>query len=749
MFQTNPEHENKIIRNLYRKILKSLAHPPDREELAFLRRAFYFARDAHSKTRRKNGDPYIYHPLEVALICTEEIGLGVSSVASAFLHDVVEDTDFTVEQIGEHFGEKVQYIVDGLTKIKDIPEIESPSEQAETFRKLIISLSTDVRVILLKLADRLHNMRTLEFMIPEKQKKIASETMFLYAPLAHRLGLYRIKSDLEDLALKYLEPEVHASISEKLKITETDREEFILEFMRPIKESLEREGLAYEISSREKSIRSIWTKMKEKDVSLEEIFDLFAVRIILDTPLREERHTCWKAYSVVTEIYRPRHDRLRDWISTPKANGYESLHTTVMSFTGQWVEVQIRTQRMHEIAEKGYAAHWKYKNDDNGDQGLTSLDRYLIRIRDLLQNPESDALSFLDDFKLNLFTDEIFVYTPKGELRTLPVNASVLDFAYAIHTEIGRYCMAGKVNHRLSPPRHKLSSGDQIEIITSKNVKPSEEWLDWVVTARAKMQIRDALREDKRSYGEKGKKTLESFFKNLNLDFSRANVSKFMEFNGVRSPVDLYYLVATGKITQNEVKACCLEHQKANWFDRLNPFSKSKPHEPKSLRAEINEKIKSKPEAFLIGGDLETIKFNISGCCSPIQGDDVVGFINLTGNIDIHRTSCEQATQLSATYGNRIVKTKWRSSDAIAFLAGLKIVGLDRPGLLLEIVNLMYEKYKINIKSFMLDSSGQVWQANMMIYVSDTTMLQAVSNDLKKIKDIRSVSRIDRLKGQD
>jgi len=745
MFKIDPEREKKEILKRYRNIIQALPADTSLKDKRLIRKAFNVASDAHKNTRRKNGEPYLYHPLEVAQIVVEEIGLGVVAVVCALLHDVVEDSDYTLDYIEQHFGEKVRNIIDGLTKIEEIPEVETPSMQAENFRKVIISLSEDVRVILVKLADRLHNMRTLDAMAPEKQMKIASETLFLYAPLALRLGLYRIKSELEDLSLKYTEPEVYEEISRKLKETKAGRERFIHEFIIPIKESLGRQGIQYEISGREKSVHSIWSKMQEKEIPFEEVYDVFAVRIIIDSEPEDEKVDCWRVYSIVTDHYRPQQNRLRDWISTPKANGYESLHTTVMSQTGQWVEVQIRTRRMDQVAERGYAAHWKYKDKGNGDNKLTTLDRYLLRIRDLLQSPDPNALAFLDDFKLNLFTDEIFVFTPKGELRTLPAHSSALDFAYAIHTEIGNTCIAAKVNHKLVPLHHKLRSGDQVEIITSRKQKPREEWLDWVVTARAKLQIKDAVREEKKKYGAEGREKLESYFKALGIELTKHNLSKFMEFTGAASMVELYYLVAKGEITQRDVKTCCQDQQKGGWFSFIRfPFSKPR-EESKPLGRMIAEKVKSTPEALLLGGDFTSVNYSISKCCNPIPGDDVIGFITPQGNISIHRTNCPEAVHLSSKFGNRIVKTKWKTKEAITFLAGVKVAGIDRPGMLLDIVNLISDKHKVNIKSFILDSSGDYWQASIMLYVSDIMRLKSVIEDLKKIRDIKTVTRIDRL----
>ncbi len=747
MYVVDEKHEAREILKRYRQVLRALPPSVELSEKREIRKAFNFSLKAHSKARRKTGEPYIYHPLEVAKIVAEEIGLGSLAVICALLHDVVEDTEFTLADIEKHFGKKASTIIDGLTKIEDISDIDIPSVQAENFKKVIISLSDDVRVILIKLADRLHNMRTLDSMIPAKQMKIASETAFLYAPLALRFGLYAIKSELEDLSQKYTDPEVYKNISLKLRETKSGREKFINQFMQPIKESLDRQGINYVMEAREKSISSIWAKMKEKEIPFEEVYDVFAIRVIIESPLENEKIDCWKVYSIITDHYHPQQKRLRDWISTPKANGYESLHTTVMSKTGQWVEVQIRSRRMNEIAERGYAAHWKYKDKSNGSQTeLTSLDRYLMRIRDLLQSPDSNALAFVEDFKFNLFTDEIFVFTPKGELRTLPAKSTALDFAYAIHTEIGNTCIAAKVNHRLVPLNQQLRTGDQIEIITSKKQSPQEEWLEWVVTARARLNIKTAIKEERKSFRNEGKEKLMFYFKTLDIEFSRHNRNKFMEYKGIISPTDLYFFVARGDITLKDVKNCCQAHNSPGWLGFLRrSLSKSASTETKPLAVLLAEKIKSMPESLLLGEDLSAIKYSYSTCCNPIPGDDVVGFILPDQTINIHRTNCPEAIQLSSKFGKRIVKTKWRTSEAISVLTGIKIAGIDRAGLLFEIVKIISDKHKLNIKSCILDSSGQFTQATVMLYVHDTTGLNNVINDLLKIKDIKKVTRIERI----
>jgi GTP pyrophosphokinase len=572
MLAIDTEAEKKEILKRYRGLLR-VYKPKTPEDKKQVRRAFDVAVNAHKDMRRKSGEPYVYHPISVATIAAGEIGLGTTSVVCALLHDVVEDSEYTVEDIRGWFGDKVASIIDGLTKIKGIFDQQTTSIQAENFKRLLITLSDDVRVILIKLADRLHNMRTLDAMAPEKQLKIASETIYLYAPLAHRLGLHTIKSELQDLALKYIEPEVYASISNKLKESAIGRTRFINKFIFPIKKRLAKQGVNYTISAREKSIYSIWEKMKMKEVSFEEIYDIFAIRIIIDTPVESEKSDCWKVYSAITDYYRPNMDRLRDWISIPKANGYEALHTTVMSHTGQWVEIQIRSKRMDEIAEKGYAAHWKYKESMNLN---SQLDNWLDRIREMIESPDADALSFVDDVKGYFFLDEISVFTPQGELRTLPANSSVLDFAYAIHSEIGNNCIGAKVDKKLVPINHILKNGEQIEIITSKKQSPKDEWLTYVVTTRAKTNIKLGLKKEKKKYFKQGKEKLEKMFLADNIEFTHENIRKFIVVNNLPTLIDLYYAVAQDRIGHKEIKFFSASNMKSGWLNfMIHPKKKS------------------------------------------------------------------------------------------------------------------------------------------------------------------------------
>ncbi len=735
----DPEQERKEILKRYRSLLNAWSTRAELKNKRTVRKAFNLAVSAHKDMRRKSGEPYIYHPLEVARIVAGEIGLGETSIICALLHDVVEDTDYTIDDMRRMFGDKVARIIDGLTKIKELFD-HTPSAQAENFRKMLLTLSDDVRVILIKLADRLHNMRTLESMSHEKQLKIASETIYLFAPLAHRLGLYAIKSELEDLALKYTEPEIYNSIGRKLEETSAERTRFINKFIFPIKKALLAQGLVFEIIGREKSIYSIWQKMKAKQVPFEEVFDIFAIRIIIDTSFENEKYQCWQAYSIVTDFYSPKQNRLRDWISTPKANGYESLHTTVMSHTGQWVEVQIRTKRMNEIAEKGYAAHWKYKEKTNSESGL---DRWLNKIKELLQSPDSNALAFLDEFKLNLFADEIIVFTPKGEVKTLPSNSTTLDFAYNIHSEIGNQCIGAKVNHKLVPLNHVLKSGDQVEIITSKKQSPREEWINYVVTARAKSFIKDALKEQRKKYVEEGRVKLEQFFKELKIEHNRNSLLKLQECNHISSTIDLYYRVALGEIGIKEIKDCISQHEKSGWLNLITrPFVRNRHVIPQRLSDEVKQKVGAKELVTTQNGEIE---YRISDCCNPIPGDEVVGFVPQDGGIWIHRTNCPEAIQLMSKYGNRIVKINWTGTDSGTFLSGIRLVGFDNMGLLNDIINIISTQMSLNIRSFHIDSTGDVFEATIMLLVHSTDDLNKLMTELKKLKGINNAYRISRL----
>jgi GTP pyrophosphokinase len=740
MYTADPEIEKKEILNQYRNLLRVWSKREKPVNKKLVRKAFNMAVDAHKDMRRKSGEPYIYHPLEVARIAAGEIGLGATSVICALLHDVVEDTEYKLADIRPIFGETVTRIIDGLTKIDEIFEHPSSSAQAENFRKMLLTLSVDVRVILIKLADRLHNMRTLDAMPRDKQLKIASETLYLFAPLAHRLGLYSIKSELEDLALKFLEPEIYNTIYNKLKESRPERKRFINKFIYPIKKELADKGMDFTIHGREKSIYSIWEKMKKKEIPFEDVFDLFAVRVVIDVPSQEEKEQCWRVYSVITDYYRPNQARLRDWISLPKANGYEALHTTVMSRSGKWVEIQIRTRRMDEIAEKGYAAHWKYKNGEEQDTGL---DEWMNRIKEMLQSEDSDALDFVDDFKLNLFSDEIFVYTPKGDLKNLPMGSTVLDFAYNIHSQVGNKAIGAKVNHELVPLHHKLVSGDQVEVIVSQKQIPRENWLDFVITARAKHRIKAALKEEYKKHAEKGKNLLKSYFEQQKVAFSEGVAARFMEYLGYKSQNKMYYDLVQGGVSKRKVKTFTQLTDKGSWLRFISrPFSRSKTSKPVPI--DIIEKMKKKPETLVLSDDIEDIRYVISECCNPIPGDDVLGFMNRKGRIMIHRTNCPVAIQAMSSHGNRIIKAKWRTNESIGFLAGLKLKGVDKKGLVKNISEVITDKHDLAIRSFNLNTHDGLTEAVIMLYIEDTESLNKLMDNLKKIPEIQKITRVDR-----
>jgi len=706
-----------------------------------LRKAFVFAVDAHKNHRRKSGEPYVYHPIAVAQIVAEEIGLGATSMICALLHDVVEDTAYTLADIQDNFGDETAKIIDGLTKISDIFD-QTSSVQAENFRKMLLTLSDDVRVILIKLADRLHNMRTLESLPPKKQLKVANETLYLFAPLAHRLGFHAIKSELEDLSLKYTDPEVYNSITQKLEDSADERTKFIQSFTLPIRKALNSAELKYTMQGRTKSISSIWGKMQKKEVPFEEVYDVFAIRIVIDTPEQREKADAWRVYSIVTDIYRPNPDRLRDWLSTPKANGYESLHTTVMSRTGKWVEVQIRSRRMDEVAEKGYAAHWKYKESKVVETGI---DKWLRRIREILKTPEQDAVDFVEDFKMNLFTDEIFVFTPKGELRTLPMGSTSLDFAYSIHSEVGNHCLGAKVNNKLVPLSHELKSGDQVEIITSARQHPKSDWLSYVKTARAKGRIKAALKETRKKQAELGKEILERKLRALKIENNPGNIQKLIDYFKLESPLDLYYDVAVEKIGQKELKAYQMEGEKSgilgyikSQFGRPREAPASEKLAPDPIRAQL----KANPDTLLIGDSLDNLAYTLSPCCKPIPGDDVFGFVTIGEGIKIHRNNCPNAVQLLSKFEYRIIKAKWITNKNIAFLSGIRIQGIDEIGLLRNITNVISNEYNVNIRSINIDSNAGTFQGTVMLYIHDTQHLNELINKLKKLKGVETVSRI-------
>ena len=731
-YTMNEEEEKKEILRKYRALLRALKpklKPGSKEQI---RVAFEIAAEAHKTMRRKSGEPYILHPLAVAMICVEEIGLGVRSTICAFLHDTVEDTDVTLEMIEREFGPEIAKIVDGLTKISNVLDANL-SQQAENFKKILLTLTDDPRVILIKLADRLHNMRTLDSMKREKQLKIASETVYVYAPLAHRMGLYNIKTEMEDLSMKYMEPDSYHYIAQKLANTKRERTRYINDFIRPVKEKLLQAKFDFEIYGRPKSIHSIWTKMKKKGVSFDEVYDLFAIRIILNSPSEHEKEDCWKVYSLVTDEYNPAPERLRDWLSNPKSNGYEALHTTVMGPHGKWVEVQIRTSRMNDIAEKGLAAHWKYKE---GTTEENRFDKWFQQIRDMLKNPDTNSVDFLQDFKLSFLAEEIYVYSPKGDIKMLPSGASALDFAFAVHTAIGEKCIGAKVNHKLVPIGHKLRSGDQVEIITSTKQKPKSEWLKMVVTTKAKAKIKDSLKEEKRTIAEEGKNILSRKLDSLGVPMNQSNLDEIASFYKLNSSLDLMYDIAVKKIDLRELKEFNVLGDKISAPKVAKPVTDEKISSPKNFNKKDNELI-------IFGESSDRIMYTLANCCKPIPGDDVFGFITQGEGLKIHRTNCPNAARLLSNYGHRVVKTKWVKNKEISFLTGIKIIGLDDVGVINKITNLISGTLKININALTIEAKEGLFEGNVKVYVHDKDELDDLVTSLKELPGIESVERYD------
>lgn len=730
--------ENKEIVSRYRKLMRSVRPLMKDNDAKQVRLAFNTALEAHKEMRRKSGEPYIFHPIAVAQICVEEIGLGPTAVIAALLHDVVEDTDMELKDIEKLFGIKVAKIIDGLTKISGVFQHGS-SQQAENFRKMLLTLSEDVRVILIKIADRLHNMRTLESMPRNSQLKISSETIFLYAPLAHRLGLYTIKTELEDLYLKYTEPDIYRDIANKIQQTKATRNRFIKDFVEPIDESLSHAGFSYTIKGRPKSIHSIWNKMKKQKVSFEEIYDLFAIRIILDTPPEEEKSACWKVYSIVTDFYKPNPDRLRDWVSTPKSNGYESLHVTVMSRTGQWVEVQIRTQRMDEIAEKGYAAHWKYKEShkDANHNRESGIESWITKVREMLENQDGSAIEFVNDFRNNLFSEEVYVFTPKGDLKILPAGATALDFAFDIHSKVGASCLGAKVNSKLVPFSYKLNNGDQIEILTSAKQKPTEDWLKIVVTSKAIAKIKDALKEQKKLVATDGKEIVARKLKQLKLDMNEEVMNELRAYFDCKTNLDFFYLVGKGSIDPGQIKK--FREDKVRRENQPTAVI----HDAKSFEREIKKVRGVESDQLLIGENMDKIDYTLAKCCNPIPGDDVFGFVTVNEGIKIHRTTCPNAVELMSNYGYRIIKAKWTSHKELAFLAGLRITGTDRLGLVQDVTRVISNDLRVNMRSISIDTNDSIFEGKIMLFVHDTGHLDQLIRKLKQVDGVVKVDRFD------
>ncbi|HPG10134.1 MAG TPA: bifunctional (p)ppGpp synthetase/guanosine-3',5'-bis(diphosphate) 3'-pyrophosphohydrolase [Chitinophagaceae bacterium] len=732
-YHLNEEEEKKLILREYRsllRVLKAKLKPGDKNNI---RNAFEMAAEAHKTMRRKSGEPYILHPIAVAKICVEEIGLGVRSTICSLMHDTVEDTDITLEDVEREFGSEIGRIVDGLTKISNVIDVNA-SQQAENFKKILLTLTDDPRVILIKLADRLHNMRTLDSMKREKQLKISSETIYVYAPLAHRMGLYNIKTEMEDLAMKYMEPDTYKEIARKLAETKKERTRYINEFIKPLKEKLKKAKINAEIYGRPKSIHSIWNKMKKKKVDFEEVYDLFAIRAILDSEPEKEKEECWKVYSLITDEYTPAPERLRDWLSNPKSNGYEALHTTVMGPQGKWVEVQIRTKRMNEIAEKGLAAHYKYKEGTNDE---SRFDKWFHQIREVIGSPDADSVDFLQDFKTSFLAEEIYVYTPKGDVKMLPIGSTALDFAFAIHSAIGVKTIGAKVNHKLVPISHKLQSGDQVEIITSNKQKPSEDWLGFVVTSKAKGRIRDALKEEKKAVADEGKYTLQRKLEGIGVPMSQHNIDELVQWYKLSSNLDLFYLVAVKNIDLKDLK----EFKVVG--DKIEPPKPVKLHPEKSDHVHTQHSNRKDAELIIFGESSDKIVYNLANCCKPIPGDDVFGFVTTGKGLTIHRTNCPNAAKLMANYGHRVVKTKWAKNKEISFLTGIKIIGMDDVGVVSKITNLISGELRINIAAITIEAKEGLFEGNIRLYVHDKEELDDLVQSLLKLPGIESVERYD------
>ena len=713
--------------NSYRSLVRSFGNNFTKNQRREIRKAFVYASEAHSGIKRKSGEQYILHPLAVARIVSKEMGLDSVSIIGALLHDVVEDTEFTVKDIEKEFGKKVAKIIDGLTKIAEVFD-QNVSLQQENFRKMLLTLSDDIRVILIKIADRLHNMRTLSSMSKKKQLKISSETLFLYAPLAHRLGLYSIKTELEDLSLKFTKPEIYKAISLKLNETKIERNKFINKFSVPIRESLRNEKISFEIKGRPKSIFSIRNKMFEKGIKFDDIYDKFAIRIIVDTKNLNEKADCWKVYSIVTDYYKPNPDRLRDWISTPKANGYESLHTTVMGDDGKWVEVQIRSKRMDEIAEKGYAAHWKYKLKDNKE---SSIDNWIKNVRELLENPNSSAIDFIDDFKLNLYTGEIYVFTPAGELRTLPKSSTALDFAFDIHTEIGLKCMGAKVNGRLVALSKQLNSGDQVEIITSNKQKPRKDWLRFVVTSVAKSKIKNALKEEKKLIAKEGKESIERKLRHLKIKLNNKVETEMIKFFQLSSSLELYFQIGVGAIDNKQIKDF-VNLRGSGWYQTIRNKFNSKNF---SKRKNDSNKI------IVFGDNSEILDYKLSNCCNPIADDEIFAFTTVEDGIKIHRNDCPNAIQMRSNFAYRILDAKWVNKDKIDFIATILVEGIDSLGITNKITQIISNQMNVNIKSININSEGGIFNGKISLQVHNVNFLDSLTNKLEKIEGLSSIKR--------
>ncbi len=735
MIEIDFEKENKAIAHEYKELLRISYQTLTLEDKKLIRKAFDVAVDAHKDQRRKSGEAYIFHPIAVAKIVASEIGLGATAIAAALMHDVVEDTPISVEDIERMFNPKVAQLVEGLTKISKVQKEMNASMQAENFRKMILTLNDDVRVILIKIADRLHNMQTMESMDGYKQVKIASETLYIYAPLAHRLGLYKIKNKLEDLGLKYTEPEAYNEILGKIKETKEEQDAYIADISDVLKKGLDTEGIDYIIKGRPKSIYSIRRKMRSQGVSFDEVFDKFALRIIYKSTPQEEKFIAWKIYSIVTDNYRPSPSRLRDWISSPKSTGYEALHITVMGHQGRWVEVQVRSERMDEIAEKGYAAHYKYKNGDSEEGGL---DAWLNLLKEALENSETNAVDFVEDFKLNLYSKEIYVFTPKGEIKSLPKGATSLDFAFSIHSEMGIRTRGTRVNGKLVPLNYELKSGDQIEIITSQYQKPTINWLDYVTTSRAKTKIKNVLNENTKKIAEEGKEILTRKLKHLKIIVSESVVNELVNFFKLKTSLDLFYRVGVGAIENQQLKDYAT--QKNNSF--INFFKNKIKRSPSSTNEDIHKQVLSSNYDMLVfGADQDKLDYKLSTCCNPIPGDLVFGFITINEGIKVHKKDCPNAISLQSNYAYRIIPAKWIDSSKQEFKAILHITGMDTLGLTNKLTKVISDNMNVNIQSISLSGDAGIFNGQISVIVQNNNMLKKLIDNIKKIDGIDKVTR--------
>lgn len=738
--------DEKMIQDGFNELLKDYLNSNHRRKVERITKAFNFANQAHAGVKRRSGEPYIMHPIAVARIVCREMGLGSTSICSALLHDVVEDTEYTVQDISDMFGPKIAQIVDGLTKISGGIFGEQASAQAENFRKLLLTMSDDIRVILIKIADRLHNMRTLGSMLPAKQFKIAGETLYLYAPLAHRLGLFTIKTELEDLSFKYEHPQEYDFIEQKLQASEESRNKLFEHFAIPVDKKLKEMGLHYEMKARVKSAYSIWNKMESKGITFEDIYDLYAVRIIFDPlPGVDEKNMCWDIYSAITDIYRIRPDRIRDWVSRPKANGYQALHLTVMGPDGQWVEIQIRSRRMDDIAEKGFAAHWKYK--EHSVEEDTELDKWLQTITEILESPDPNALDFLDTIKLNLFTSEIFVFTPKGDIKTLPQGATALDFAYALHTNIGNKCIGAKVNHRLVPLSHPLASGDQVEILTSRSQEPQAEWLNFVTTAKARSKIDAVLKRARKDAAKVGEEKVIAAFKRSDMEASTSNLDKLCMYFGFSKREEFFYAVEKGDVTLPENIKKLLKEKTDNvlfkYVKQALGVGVKNNKEKEEVQKEEKPKAKyDKSKPYILREEAFERNYVIAECCKPIPGDDALGFINDDGNVVVHKRSCPIAMRLKSSFGERILNTEWSSHKNASFEATLEVKGIDSIGVLNTITKTISDDFNVNIMRLLIEAKDGVFEGKIKMKVHDVEDIQKMCVTLSKIKNIKSVSRV-------